>query len=135
MRVIPELRRMVDFQRINFMEDFSVDPMDIIFCRNVVIYFDKPTQEKLFKKFCRILSPGGHLFIRALRIPGRHGSAASADGSHRIRTGIAAAFAQKRLPALDERPGPEGCGFCGTGSRRLAREPVSFSGAGAPAGW
>ncbi|GAB7080315.1 CheR family methyltransferase [Megalodesulfovibrio paquesii] len=63
-RVVPELRQMVTFQRLNFMEDFSLpEAMDIIFCRNVIIYFDRPTQEVLFRKFCRNLRGGGFLFI------------------------------------------------------------------------
>ena len=63
-RIAPELRRVVEFRRLNFMEEFHFQqPMDIIFCRNVVIYFDKPTQLRLFKKFCRSLRQGGHLFI------------------------------------------------------------------------
>ncbi|AGW15149.1 CheR family methyltransferase [Megalodesulfovibrio gigas] len=63
-RVVPELRQLVTFQRLNFMEEFSFpDPMDIIFCRNVIIYFDRPTQEVLFQKFCRCLRGGGFLFI------------------------------------------------------------------------
>lgn len=63
-RVAPEVRRLVDFRWLNFMEPFSFDkPMDIIFCRNVIIYFDKPTQERLMRKFCGNLLPGGHLFI------------------------------------------------------------------------
>lgn len=63
-RVVPELRRMVSFKRLNFMEDFRLPmPMQIIFCRNVVIYFDKPTQLKLFTKLCNNLVPGGYLFI------------------------------------------------------------------------
>jgi len=63
-RVSQELRRKVDFQRLNFMDNFSFErPMDIIFCRNVVIYFDKPTQFALFSKFCANLAKGGHLFI------------------------------------------------------------------------
>lgn len=63
-RVVPELRRLVDFQRLNFMESFSFpDPMDTIFCRNVMIYFDRTTQEQLLQKFCTQLRPGGFLFI------------------------------------------------------------------------
>jgi chemotaxis protein methyltransferase CheR len=64
-RICPELRAMVSFQRINFMdEDFGLkEKMDIIFCRNVVIYFDKPTQQNLMRKFHRQLRPGGYLFL------------------------------------------------------------------------
>lgn len=64
-RIAPALRSMVSFQRINFMDDdFGLsDKMDIIFCRNVVIYFDKPTQQVLMRKFHRQLRPGGYLFI------------------------------------------------------------------------
>jgi chemotaxis protein methyltransferase CheR len=58
------LRNKVSFQRLNFMEDFRLrDRQDIIFCRNVVIYFDRPTQEVLFNKFCNTLQTGGYLFI------------------------------------------------------------------------
>lgn len=63
-RVVPELRRKVCFQQLNFMQPFRFKrPMDIIFCRNVIIYFDKPTQERLFGKFCDNLLDGGHIFI------------------------------------------------------------------------
>jgi chemotaxis protein methyltransferase CheR len=64
-RVVPELRSLVKFRRLNFMDgDFGFrEPMDIIFCRNVIIYFDKPTQEKLLNRFCRALSPGGYVFM------------------------------------------------------------------------
>ena len=63
-RMAPEIRRLIDFRHLNFMEDFHFDqPMDIIFCRNVVIYFDRPTQEILFSKFCRSMRPGSHLFV------------------------------------------------------------------------
>ena len=63
-RVVPELRRTIRFRRLNFMEEFSFQqPLDIIFCRNVIIYFDRPTQEVLFAKFVRFLKPGGYIFI------------------------------------------------------------------------
>ena len=64
-RIAPHVRSLVSFRRINFMEDdFGIsEKMDIIFCRNVVIYFDKPTQQTLMRKFHRQLKPGGYLFI------------------------------------------------------------------------
>lgn len=64
-RIVPELRERVTFRRLNFMDgDFGFqEPVDIIFCRNVIIYFDKPTQEKLLRKFCRYLSTDGYLFM------------------------------------------------------------------------
>lgn len=64
-RVVPELRRKVIFERLNFMDqDFGIEQkMDLIFCRNVIIYFDRKTQCALFEKFYRQLSPNGYLFI------------------------------------------------------------------------
>ena len=64
-RIVPELRRLIRFGRLNFMdEDFGLPEMvDIIFCRNVIIYFDKETQEKLMCKFSRYLHRGGYLFL------------------------------------------------------------------------
>lgn len=63
-RVVPELRQKVSFQRLNFMDrDFGLKKkMDIIFCRNVIIYFDQATQRSLFEKFYRQFAPGGYLF-------------------------------------------------------------------------
>lgn len=63
-RMAPELRRAVAFRHLNFMEKFAVrEKMDVIFCRNVIIYFDKPTQENLLRRLASCLAPGGHLFI------------------------------------------------------------------------
>jgi chemotaxis protein methyltransferase CheR len=63
-RLVPELRKAIDFRRLNFMEPFSFpEPLDTIFCRNVMIYFDRATQEQLLQKFCMQLRPGGYLFI------------------------------------------------------------------------
>ncbi|WP_461661037.1 CheR family methyltransferase [Humidesulfovibrio sp.] len=63
-RIAQEARSHVRFRRLNFMEEFTFEgQLDVIFCRNVVIYFDRQTQETLFSRFCRKLVPGGYLFI------------------------------------------------------------------------
>jgi len=64
-RIVPELRRIVQFKRLNFLDnEFGIpDPVDVIFCRNVIIYFDKATQEQVLRKICHYLRPGGYLFM------------------------------------------------------------------------
>lgn len=64
-RIIPALRNKVRFQRLNFMdENYRVsDTFDVIFCRNVLIYFDRPTQESVIRKLCQKLKPGGYFFL------------------------------------------------------------------------
>jgi chemotaxis protein methyltransferase CheR len=65
LKVKPHLSAMIQFRRLNLMdEEFPIkSPLDLIFCRNVMIYFDRSTQERLVNKFYRYLKPGGHLFI------------------------------------------------------------------------
>ena len=64
-RVKENIRNSVTFQRLNFMDkDYSICGMkNIIFCRNVLIYFDKPTQEAVVRKLVNQLVPGGYLFL------------------------------------------------------------------------
>jgi chemotaxis protein methyltransferase CheR len=64
LRVVPELRAKVGFRRLNFMdEDFGFrEPMDVIFFRNVMIYFDRDNQASLLDRLCRHLLPGRYLF-------------------------------------------------------------------------
>ncbi len=64
-RVVPELRERTKFRQLNFMDsDFGFrEHMDVIFCRNVIIYFDKRTQERLLNRFCGCLSSDGYLFM------------------------------------------------------------------------
>ena len=64
-RVVPELRRLVEFRRLNFMDsDYGLgERFDAIFCRNVIIYFDRPTQQRILKKISQYLLPGGYLFV------------------------------------------------------------------------
>lgn len=64
-RVVPELRGAIEFRRLNFMDsDYGcIDRADGIFCRNVMIYFDRPTQERILGRLVRHLVPGGYLFV------------------------------------------------------------------------
>jgi chemotaxis protein methyltransferase CheR len=75
-RIVPELRANVSFQRLNLMEPAGfAQPMHVIFCRNVLIYFDRATQENILYGLCQMLRPGGFLFIghsetlQAMRLP------------------------------------------------------------------
>ncbi|QAB14942.1 CheR family methyltransferase [Hydrogenovibrio thermophilus] len=63
-RVKPELQQIIDFGQINLMNEWPIrDAIDVIFCRNVVIYFDKETQARLFDRYANLLPDNGHLFI------------------------------------------------------------------------
>lgn len=64
-RITPDLRSKVEFQILNFMdENYGLGrKMDIIFCRNVIIYFNKETQEKVLNRLCYCLQSGGYLFL------------------------------------------------------------------------
>jgi chemotaxis protein methyltransferase CheR len=64
-RMVPELRRLVRYQQLNLMDDhYPVDKdIDIIFCRNILIYFDKPTQHTVLRRLSRHLHPGGYLIL------------------------------------------------------------------------
>jgi chemotaxis protein methyltransferase CheR len=63
-RIKNHIRERIHFQRLNFIEPFYFSQaFDIIFCRNVMIYFDKKTQENLVNRFHEVLSRPGYLFI------------------------------------------------------------------------
>ena len=64
-RAKPELRRVIDFMSVNLIRDdwpFK-EPFDVVFCRNVMIYFDAPTQRRVLERIHRVLKPGGMLFV------------------------------------------------------------------------
>ena len=63
-RIRPELQRLVKFSRVNLLDARwpITAPLDAIFCRNVMIYFDKPTQYQILKKFSPLLREGGWLY-------------------------------------------------------------------------
>jgi chemotaxis protein methyltransferase CheR len=64
-RIHPRLRSAIGFARMNLMDSaYRVgDPMHMIFCRNVLIYFDKPTQARVLSRLCDCLAPGGFLYV------------------------------------------------------------------------
>jgi chemotaxis protein methyltransferase CheR len=60
------VKRLVSFARLNLLDGRGVaaeGPFDAIFCRNVLIYFDKPTQKRVVESFAKALRPGGYLFL------------------------------------------------------------------------
>lgn len=63
-RIVPDLRSKIMFRRLNFMQqDYGVSkPVHVIFFRNVLIYFKRPTQELVINRLCRYLNPGGFFF-------------------------------------------------------------------------
>jgi len=79
-RIVPELRRRLKLKRLNFMDnDYAVaETFDVIFCRNVLIYFDRQNQENVITKLCRNLHPDGFFFlghsesIAGINVPLKH---------------------------------------------------------------
>lgn len=64
-RIVPGLRQKVTFQRLNLLSSrYDVPaPVDIIFCRNVFIYFNRKTQQEILHRFVEVLRPGGFVFL------------------------------------------------------------------------
>lgn len=65
-RIVPALRKKTVFKRLNLMDEkyIGIDTdFDIVFCRNVLIYFDRETQSRVIKKLCRHLKPGGYFML------------------------------------------------------------------------
>lgn len=63
-RIVPTLRNKVSFHQLNFMDpEYNIrDQFNVVYFRNVMIYFDKYTQATVINKICQNLAPGGYLF-------------------------------------------------------------------------
>jgi chemotaxis protein methyltransferase CheR len=63
-KVNDQLKSYISFKRLNLLAKWPVKgPFDVIFCRNVVIYFDQPTKDALFKRYAQLLRKGGYLIL------------------------------------------------------------------------
>jgi len=91
-RVVPELRRTVRFAHLNLIDrPYALDSdLDVIFCRNVLIYFSRPVQEMVVRELARHLRPGGYLVL----------------GHSESMSGAAADWLQQSEPTIYRAPAP-----------------------------
>jgi chemotaxis protein methyltransferase CheR len=104
-KVRPELRAMVRFEQLNLTDaDYGLrTQFDAIFCRNVMIYFDKPTQSQVLSRFEPLVKPGGLLFAghsenftyvtQAFRLRGQTVYELTRDSAESTRSGARAGAA------------------------------------------
>lgn len=116
-RVVPAVRNMVKFKRLNLGDPFDLPLMDVIFLRNVLIYFDAATKADVLQRMRRVLKPDGFLFLG-----GSETTIGLDDGFERVAVGNATVYRPRGADPL-ETPLPEPGGATGLGG---AAGRVSF---------
>ena len=72
-RIKPEIQRRVRFQKLNLMDSYALlGKLDVVFCRNVLIYFSAETKRRIFDAIARQMDPGGYLFVGASEAVGSY---------------------------------------------------------------
>jgi len=108
--VIEPVRAQVNFGPLNLLDPFRhLGSFDVIFCRNVMIYFDQQTRDQLVENLSGQLAPGGHPLYRALRDAAHAGAKTSIRGAGHIQENLMSPGAS------------EGVVVVGTGDCRIAR--------------
>ena len=104
--VRPEVRRLITFRRLNLMKiGPGLGSFSVIFCRNVMIYFDQPTQQQVVSNLIDHLEPGGYLFI------------GHSESLNRLSHGL-----QYEQPAVYRKPAAGVSASAATGSREAQKE-------------
>jgi chemotaxis protein methyltransferase CheR len=124
-RVVPAVRGMVRFKQLNLAEAFDLPQMDVIFLRNVLIYFNPATKVEVLKRIRRILRPDGYLFLG-----GAETTLGLDDAFERVMVGSTTAYRHKGARPL-EMPSRLSAAVAGAG---LSALPTPGSTLGAPAG-
>jgi chemotaxis protein methyltransferase CheR len=95
-QVVSSVRNMVRFRALNLAEPFDLPQMDVIFLRNVLIYFDNVTKTAVLQRIRRVLRPDGYLFLG-----GAETTLGLDDGFERVSIGSTTAYRQKGAGPLD----------------------------------
>ncbi len=125
-RVVAAVRRMVRFAALNLAESFEVHQMDVVFLRNVLIYFDPATQVEVLRRVKAILRPDGFLFLG-----GAETTLGLDDGFERVAVGSTIAYRPKGAGPLSLpsrlAPAVAGMGLFGTVPLAVRPRPVAGS--------
>lgn len=128
-KVVPAVRSMVRFKRLNLGDPFDLPLMDVVFLRNVLIYFDAATKADVLQRVRRVLKPDGFLFLG-----GSETTIGLDDGFERVAIGTATVYRPRGADPL-ETPLPEavGASALGAAARRVSFPTAPSFGTAAPA--